>query len=115
MLEIRIHGRGGQGAQVACQILADAFFRQGAWVQAFTAYGGERRGAPVIASLRVADAPIRDAGAAVLLVDHHMDFVLDLADEVLVLSYGEKLAEGTPSAVRRDPAVVAAYLGDESD
>jgi branched-chain amino acid transport system ATP-binding protein len=58
---------------------------------------------------------IRDAGAAVLLVDHHMDFVLDLADEVLVLSYGEKLAEGTPSAVRRDPAVVAAYLGDESD
>jgi pyruvate ferredoxin oxidoreductase gamma subunit len=42
MLEIRIHGRGGQGAQVACQILADAFFRQGAWVQAFTAYGGEQ-------------------------------------------------------------------------
>lgn len=60
MLEIRIHGRGGQGAQVACQILADAFFRQGAWVQAFTAYGGERRGAAVIASLRVADAPIHE-------------------------------------------------------
>ncbi len=59
MLEIRIHGRGGQGAQVACQILADAFFRQGAWVQAFTAYGGERRGAPVTASLRVDEAPIR--------------------------------------------------------
>jgi pyruvate ferredoxin oxidoreductase gamma subunit len=59
MLELRIHGRGGQGAQVACQILADAFFREGAWVQAFAAYGGERRGAPVTASLRVADAPIR--------------------------------------------------------
>jgi branched-chain amino acid transport system ATP-binding protein len=58
---------------------------------------------------------IRDAGTAVLLVDHHMDFVLDLADEVLVLSYGEKLAEGTPSAVRHDPSVVAAYLGDETD
>ncbi len=59
MLELRIHGRGGQGAQVACQILADAFFRGGAWVQAFAAYGGERRGAPVTASLRVDAAPIR--------------------------------------------------------
>ena len=58
---------------------------------------------------------IRDGGTAVLLVDHHMDFVLDLADEVLVLSYGEKLAEGRPDAVRRDPAVVAAYLGDDGD
>jgi pyruvate ferredoxin oxidoreductase gamma subunit len=59
MLAIRLHGRGGQGAQVGCQILADAFFRTGAWVQAFAAYGGERRGAPVVASLRVADRPIR--------------------------------------------------------
>jgi 2-oxoacid:acceptor oxidoreductase gamma subunit (pyruvate/2-ketoisovalerate family) len=58
-LELRIHGRGGQGAQVACQILADGFFRAGAWVQAFAAYGGERRGAPVTASLRVDEAPIR--------------------------------------------------------
>lgn len=59
MLEIRIHGRGGQGAQVACQILADAFVRAGSWVQAFAAYGGERRGAPVTAFLRVDDEPIR--------------------------------------------------------
>ena len=49
-----------------------------------------------------------------LLVDHHMDFVMGLADEVLVLSYGEKLAEGRPQAVRRDPAVIAAYLGAEA-
>ena len=59
MLEIRIHGRGGQGAQVACQILADAFFRSGRQVQAFAAYGGERRGAPVTAYLRADDRPIR--------------------------------------------------------
>jgi 2-oxoacid:acceptor oxidoreductase gamma subunit (pyruvate/2-ketoisovalerate family) len=58
MLGIRLHGRGGQGAQVGCQILAAAFFRAGAWVQAFAAYGGERRGAPVTASLRVDDAAI---------------------------------------------------------
>jgi branched-chain amino acid transport system ATP-binding protein len=57
---------------------------------------------------------IRDGGTTVLLVDHHMDFVLDLSDEVIVLSYGEKLAEGRPEAVRSDPAVVAAYLGEEA-
>lgn len=59
MLEVRIHGRGGQGAQVACQILAAAFFRSGRHVQAFAAYGGERRGAPVTAFLRVDSRPIR--------------------------------------------------------
>jgi branched-chain amino acid transport system ATP-binding protein len=57
---------------------------------------------------------IRHEGTTILLVDHHMDFVLDLADEVLVLSYGEKLAEGAPAAIRRDPRVVAAYLGEEA-
>lgn len=59
MLEIRIHGRGGQGAQVACQILASAFFKGGWYVQAFAAYGGERRGAPVTAFVRVDEHPIR--------------------------------------------------------
>jgi branched-chain amino acid transport system ATP-binding protein len=57
---------------------------------------------------------IRESGTTVLLVDHHMDFVMDLSDEVLVLSYGQKLAEGAPRAVRADPHVIAAYLGDES-
>ncbi len=58
---------------------------------------------------------IRDAGTTVLLVDHHMDLVMDVSDEILVLSYGEKLAEGRPEEVRAHPAVIAAYLGDESD
>jgi 2-oxoacid:acceptor oxidoreductase gamma subunit (pyruvate/2-ketoisovalerate family) len=58
MLEVRIHGRGGQGVQVACQILAGALFRSGRHVQAFAAYGGERRGAPVTAFVRVDDRPI---------------------------------------------------------
>ncbi len=59
MIEVRIHGRGGQGAQVACQILAGALFRSGRFVQAFAAYGGERRGAPVTAFVRADDHPIR--------------------------------------------------------
>jgi len=57
---------------------------------------------------------IRAAGTTVLLVDHHMDLVMDLSDEVLVLSYGQKLAEGPPAAVRRNPEVIAAYLGEEA-
>lgn len=73
MLELRIHGRGGQGAQVGCQMLATAFFRAGRSVQAFAAYGGERRGAPVTASVRVDTQPIHlrcdvgRAGAALVL------------------------------------------------
>ena len=57
---------------------------------------------------------IRAAGTTVLLVDHHMDLVMDLSDEVLVLSYGQKLAEGSPAAVRRAPEVIAAYLGEDA-
>jgi 2-oxoacid:acceptor oxidoreductase gamma subunit (pyruvate/2-ketoisovalerate family) len=58
MIEIRFHGRGGQGAVVAAKILADAFFREGKHVQSFPAFGVERRGAPVTAFTRVDDAPI---------------------------------------------------------
>lgn len=58
MLEIRIHGRGGQGAVIASKVLAGAFFREGKWVQAFPAFGVERRGAPVTAFVRVDEEPI---------------------------------------------------------
>ena len=52
MVEIRIHGRGGQGAVVASKILATAFFKEGKYVQSFPAFGVERRGAPVAAFVR---------------------------------------------------------------
>ena len=59
MRELRIHGRGGQGAVIASKVLAVALFHEGREVQSFPAFGVERRGAPVTAFLRVADAPIR--------------------------------------------------------
>jgi 2-oxoacid:acceptor oxidoreductase gamma subunit (pyruvate/2-ketoisovalerate family) len=58
MIEIRFHGRGGQGAVVASKILACAFFMEGKQVQAFPQFGVERRGAPVQAFLRVSEAKI---------------------------------------------------------
>jgi branched-chain amino acid transport system ATP-binding protein len=58
---------------------------------------------------------IRERGTTALLVDHHVEFVMDISDEVLVLSYGQKLAEGAPQAVRTHPDVIAAYLGEETD
>jgi 2-oxoacid:acceptor oxidoreductase gamma subunit (pyruvate/2-ketoisovalerate family) len=59
MRELRIHGRGGQGAVIASKLLAVALFREGNWVQSFPAFGVERRGAPVTAFLRIDTAPIR--------------------------------------------------------
>ena len=59
MLEIRTHGRGGQGAVVASEILAAAFFKEGKHVQSFPTFGVERRGAPVAAFTRVDDRPIQ--------------------------------------------------------
>ncbi len=59
MMEIRFHGRGGQGTVVASKIMADAVFLDGGFSQSFPAFGVERRGAPVTAFLRVDDKPIR--------------------------------------------------------
>jgi len=52
-------------------------------------------------------------GVTVVMVEHDMDLVMGVSDRVLVLNYGEVLASGTPAEVQRNPAVVAAYLGEE--
>lgn len=59
MIEVRFHGRGGQGAVIASKLLAEAAFREGKDVSAFPYFGVERRGAPVTAFTRMDDKPIR--------------------------------------------------------
>ncbi len=59
MIEVRFHGRGGQGSVIASNILAEAAFREGKSVQSFPHFGVERRGAPVVAFTRISDEEVR--------------------------------------------------------
>ncbi|MBI5383087.1 MAG: ABC transporter ATP-binding protein [Verrucomicrobia bacterium] len=56
---------------------------------------------------------IRDRGVTVLLVEHDMKLVMDLADDIVVLHYGIPIAEGPPSVIQSDPKVISVYLGGE--
>lgn len=59
MFEVRMHGRAGQGAKSASQLLAEAAFKLGKWIQAFPEYGSERRGAPTVSYTRISEKPVR--------------------------------------------------------
>jgi branched-chain amino acid transport system ATP-binding protein len=55
---------------------------------------------------------IRDRGVTVFLVEHDMSLVMDISDEIIVLCYGQKIAENIPSAIQQDPDVIRIYLGE---
>ena len=80
MIEVKFRGRGGQGAVIASEMLGRSLFLEGKWPQAFSHFGGERRGAPVFGFLRVDDKPIL-LKCQIKSADHVVIFDLALADE----------------------------------
>jgi branched-chain amino acid transport system ATP-binding protein len=67
------------------------------------------------ASLKTLLQNIRAGGTTVLLIEHDVKLIMGLCDRVAVLDYGKKIAEDAPEQVRKDPAVVAAYLGGDNE
>jgi 2-oxoacid:acceptor oxidoreductase gamma subunit (pyruvate/2-ketoisovalerate family) len=85
MVEIRFHGRGGQGTVVASKVLADALAKEGNYVQAYPEFGVERRGAPVFAFIRIDNKPIYDKSRIyepdhVVVVDPTLVEVIDITE-----------------------------------
>ena len=106
MVEIRWHGRGGQGAKTAALLLADIAFEAGLYVQGFPEYGPERMGAPITAYNRLDDEPIRIHSNI-----YEPDMVV-IVDETLVsavdVTKGLKPGGNIIVNTKRDPALVAA-------
>jgi len=113
MKEINIYGRGGQGAVTAAQILATAAFEEGYWPQTFPKFGGERRGAPVVAYVRVDDEPIVIrtkvyAPDVVVVMDFNLFKMLDplgdiKPDGTAIINYPDH-GEGLPSSILKKAA-----------
>jgi len=109
VVEIRWHARGGQGAKTACELLAEAAFNTGKYVQGFPEYGPERMGAPITAYNRIADEKIRIHSNI-----YEPDFVVVL-DETLIegvdLTAGLKESGAIIVNTSRTPDEIKAALG----
>ena len=109
-VEIRWHGRGGQGAKTACLLLADAAFNSGKQVQGFPEYGPERMGAPITAYNRISEGC---SGSSVHSNIYNPDFVV-VVDETLLKSVDVTSGLSEEGAIivnsRKSPAEVRAQL-----
>lgn len=100
MIEIRFHGRGGQGAVLASKILASALFQEGKYAQSFPAFGAERRGAPVMAFTRF-DKKTITRRSQVYEPDHVVvldEPILDVVDVTSGLKSGGWILINTPKS-----------------
>ena len=101
LIEIRIHGRGGQGAKTASQFIVEAALDQGKHIKAFPEYGPERRGAPIVAYAKISNKPIHSYAPVlvpdiVMVIDETlMDFIdvtKGLTDKgILIVNTNESL------------------------
>lgn len=109
VVEIRWHGRGGQGAKTASLLLADAAFNTGKYIQGFPEYGPERMGAPITAYNRISDAPI-----TVHSNIYEPDYVV-VVDETLIeavaVTAGLKETGGIIVNTAKTPEEIKAKLG----
>jgi len=103
MIEIRVHGRGGQGAVTSTELMALAAINEGKYAQAFPSFGPERRGAPVMAFVRVSDVPIRTREKV-----YRPDIVVVLDPTIL------KIVDVT-AGLKRDGMVVLNTSKDEQE
>jgi 2-oxoacid:acceptor oxidoreductase gamma subunit (pyruvate/2-ketoisovalerate family) len=121
--EIRIHGRGGQGAVLAARMLASAFVAEGKSVASFPMYGFERRGAPVVAFTRVDDKPIREKTQiynpdCIIVIDPGLLTLPTLftglkPDSVFILNSSKKLAEQPNENLKIGGVVDATHIAVE--
>ncbi|MCK5681272.1 2-oxoacid:acceptor oxidoreductase family protein [bacterium] len=103
MIEVRVHGRGGQGGVTSAEMLAIAAINEGKFAQAFPSFGPERRGAPVIAFARVSDKQIRNRTKVytpdvVVVLDPSVLSIVNVedglkSDGVLVINSAKSLTE----------------------
>lgn len=103
MIEVRVHGRGGQGGVTSAEMLAIAAINEGKFAQAFPSFGPERRGAPVIAFARVSESKIRNrtkvyAPDVVLVLDPSVLSIVNVEeglkpDGMLIINSAKSLAE----------------------
>ena len=116
MIEIRIHGRGGQGVVTAGELLASAAFRDGKVAQAFPSFGSERTGAPVTAFCRIDTSPIRSREPVshpnvLLILDstliHQVDVFSGLSFQGIVLINSTRMVEelGLKDWMRQHPEI----------
>jgi pyruvate ferredoxin oxidoreductase gamma subunit len=123
MLEIRWHGRGGQGAKTAALLLAEAAAAAGKYVQAFPEYGPERMGAPVVSYNRISDAPITIHSAVtspryVAVLDHTfigaIDFTTGMPPHSVLLINSPGRAEDLYRQLQIDGESIKLYTLDAS-